>query len=274
MYIGCLSDDIFYGHSLEGIVSGGEIDPDSSNVSDPQKLSELFAGRKKALYTFDDGFSSLLDVLLPLLEEFHLTALLFVTTGYVERTSAPVERMLAAMINDREGFSLLAEIFAGDSMPARGRQALYDVVKKHLRRCGLSERNRWIHWMLEKLGSDLKFFVSDMLTVKDMRFLGAHPLIEIGSHTHSHPSLPSLKSKEIDRELLLSKEKIENWVAGRPTKIAYPYGAHNSTVKSRVKKAGFDRGYTTDPRGLRRNKYFYGKYAVPRIDLNKALEQV
>lgn len=62
---------------------------------------------------------------------------------------------------------------------------------------------------------------------------------EMGSHTRSHPHLPSLADDALARELLDSKALCEVRI-GRPcTSIAYPYGDTDPRVISAVRAAGY-----------------------------------
>jgi peptidoglycan/xylan/chitin deacetylase (PgdA/CDA1 family) len=61
---------------------------------------------------------------------------------------------------------------------------------------------------------------------------------EVGSHTLSHPHLPSLPDPELARELELSRD----WIAQRLgccETIAYPYGRADERVSAAARKAGY-----------------------------------
>jgi peptidoglycan/xylan/chitin deacetylase (PgdA/CDA1 family) len=65
---------------------------------------------------------------------------------------------------------------------------------------------------------------------------------EVGSHTCSHPSLPMLPDKDLDLELLLSREECERRL-GRPCRaIAYPFGHVDSRVVAAAARAGYAAG--------------------------------
>jgi peptidoglycan/xylan/chitin deacetylase (PgdA/CDA1 family) len=72
---------------------------------------------------------------------------------------------------------------------------------------------------------------------------------EIGSHTCSHPHLPTLDDAELARELGDSKARVEQQL-GRPcTSIAYPYGDVDARVAAATEAAGY-RAAGTIPRVL------------------------
>lgn len=58
----------------------------------------------------------------------------------------------------------------------------------------------------------------------------AHSGHEIASHTVTHPTLTSLSKAQIDQELMQSQQDLFAITGTRPTSLATPYGAYNSTV--------------------------------------------
>jgi len=70
-------------------------------------------------------------------------------------------------------------------------------------------------------------------------------LLEIGSHTKTHPHLKDLSTKEdFYKELYESKVKIEKEI-GYPVKhLCYPYGSYNKNVIQQAKRFGYLTGLT------------------------------
>jgi peptidoglycan/xylan/chitin deacetylase (PgdA/CDA1 family) len=66
---------------------------------------------------------------------------------------------------------------------------------------------------------------------------------EIGSHTVTHPSLPSLDDAELERELVESRQAIVARL-GRCEAIAYPYGHADDRVARAAAAAGYGVGVT------------------------------
>jgi len=59
---------------------------------------------------------------------------------------------------------------------------------------------------------------------------------EVGSHTISHPHLPTLSEEDIEREVGESKDIIEEKVGVTPESFAYPYGEYDFRVLYYVRK--------------------------------------
>jgi peptidoglycan/xylan/chitin deacetylase (PgdA/CDA1 family) len=72
----------------------------------------------------------------------------------------------------------------------------------------------------------------------------------IGCHSHTHPDLTTLSPGELEREVLGSKQILEDLV-GRPvTAFCYPDGLSNTRVADAVRGAGFEVAFTIDFGGL------------------------
>lgn len=63
--------------------------------------------------------------------------------------------------------------------------------------------------------------------------------VEIGAHSMTHPKLDMVSSERARREIVESKDLIEQ-IVGRPvTTFAYPHGCHTRVVKELVAAAGY-----------------------------------
>ena len=81
--------------------------------------------------------------------------------------------------------------------------------------------------------------------IKEMADYG----IDFQSHTHTHPSLPTLDAQKIKEEVLTSKQIIEEKLKKKVDFLCYPYGHFNSQVKQILEENGY-RGAVTTKRGV------------------------
>lgn len=86
---------------------------------------------------------------------------------------------------------------------------------------------------------------------------------EIGSHTRTHPLLPTLSSEQAWEEISISKREIEERLCQAVHFFCYPRGAFNEKHIDMVQRAGFKgacstmpgpNGPTTDPFALKRTE--------------------
>lgn len=72
-------------------------------------------------------------------------------------------------------------------------------------------------------------------------------LISIGSHTITHPMLPSLSEEEARRELYVSRMNLEQLLERRITLFSFPFGSFNRRLVDWCRDAGYERVFTTLP---------------------------
>ena len=71
--------------------------------------------------------------------------------------------------------------------------------------------------------------------------------IHFGSHTVSHPKLTELDDNSVNRELIQSKQTIEEQLGVECTHFAYPYGLLAEETRELVRQAGFKTACSTRP---------------------------
>jgi peptidoglycan/xylan/chitin deacetylase (PgdA/CDA1 family) len=70
--------------------------------------------------------------------------------------------------------------------------------------------------------------------------------IEFGSHTVTHPNLSHCSPDQARKELVESKQMIEQLTGNEIISLAYPYGAVNETIKSLAAETGYIFGIATN----------------------------
>ncbi|MDO8793168.1 MAG: polysaccharide deacetylase family protein [Vicinamibacterales bacterium] len=178
------------------------------------------------MFTFDDGYASMLRLALPVLERFQIPAVVFVCPD-------PVARGV------RFWFDAVAERCGVDTVTAM--KALpYEAWIEASRR----------HEMASPEGDPHR-----PLTVDELRRLAASPLIEIGAHTMTHPILANASLDRQRDEIVQSQRVLAGWVGTAPRLFAYPngrpgldYSADTVAIVREVFAEGFAVGDTfTEP---------------------------
>jgi len=72
-------------------------------------------------------------------------------------------------------------------------------------------------------------------------------LVLIGSHTMTHPMLPSLNEEELRRELVGSRAKLETMLNREVTLASFPYGSCNERTLEMCREARYERVFTALP---------------------------
>jgi peptidoglycan-N-acetylglucosamine deacetylase len=100
--------------------------------------------------------------------------------------------------------------------------------------------------MLEQYGLKATFYISprnsefaegDLLTEQGIREIGHN--FEIGSHTVTHPRLPTIPRSQAKKEIADSRNILQD-ITGQPvSSFCYPYGAYTSVHRQLVKDSGY-----------------------------------
>jgi peptidoglycan/xylan/chitin deacetylase (PgdA/CDA1 family) len=88
--------------------------------------------------------------------------------------------------------------------------------------------------------------------------------IEIGVHSATHRSLPTLNDAELDQEVVGSRAIVHRATGIWPEVFAYPYGHWDSRVRALVRSAGYRAGLTLDS-GL--NGALVDPWALRRVNV-------
>lgn len=200
-----------------------------SDSCNPISLHDLRAARaglrplppRPVIITFDDGYRGVLDHALPSLEQHGVPAAVFACADPVLRS----HHFWFDVLWRRDGEA--AVLRARKSAFATWRALIESIDMS----ADPSEQHR-------------------PMTLAELRRLAASPLIEIGGHTLSHPTLALAPADEQRREIAGCRAALQDALGIAVDSFAYPYGvpAHDyvdETVTA-VRNAGFDLAFTTE----------------------------
>jgi peptidoglycan/xylan/chitin deacetylase (PgdA/CDA1 family) len=228
--------------------------------------------RKAVAVTFDDGYADNLLSARPVLERYDVPATCFVTTGKLEQVSEfwwdelaclmletpALPDVLALEVNGRRHSWSLRD--SGDGSrpgmhadgrhwnvlhptPPTPRQKAYRELAAILRTVEAATQETLMSQLAEWAGTWRK--VRDThraLRAEEVVGLNAGGLVEIGAHTVTHPVLSAHPADTQQREIRLSKRRLED-ILGRPVGLfAYPFGARADYTEETVgivREAGF-----------------------------------
>jgi len=172
--------------------------------------------------TFDDGYRSVATRALPLLEAIDVPASVFICTRPVATGTH----------------------FWYDAMS----RAEGDLAVVARRDQGACDWNRVVESWSPPAPQDDELAP---LSIDEVRQLSAHPLIEIGSHTATHPPLAQLGPAAQRREIAEAMSSLEQWTGVRPRAFAYPIGRRGRDYDARtvaiLRTEGVALAFTTEP---------------------------
>jgi peptidoglycan/xylan/chitin deacetylase (PgdA/CDA1 family) len=199
------------------------------------------------LITFDDGWADTYSRAFPGLKKFSMPAVIFLTTGFIgTRGGFWVEQVQKAWRKSSRRARLQSAARETAEANAAASVDLERLVE-WLKRMPASERNVLLECMLGTSGNgDGGADVDYMLSWDQAREM-SDAGVEIGSHTVSHPLLTYEDASSVERELLLSKQILEEKLGRRVRAFAYPSGDWSERVREQAAKAGYGCAFTTQP---------------------------
>jgi peptidoglycan/xylan/chitin deacetylase (PgdA/CDA1 family) len=246
--------------------------------------------------TFDDGYTDNLYNAKPLLERYDFPATAFVTTGHIgERREFmwdELERLLLRPGRLPETLSMKVQGSAREWTLGEAASYSEDDYQRH-RRWKTEERDdpsarhtlfRSLHRLLKPLPESEQQSSLDQLlawsgatasgrethrtmTADEVRRLAEGGLVEIGSHTVTHPALSALTLDRQRHEILQSKAHLEEILGDPVRSFAYPFGGTSDYTAETVgilRESGYTSACSNFPGIVRADTDLY---QLPRIDV-------
>lgn len=218
-------------------------------------------GRQMAAITFDDGLRATFENVSPVLRQEGLPATLFVSTVHLGG-------------GELLWFSYL------NALCFEGRYREVTVEGRRFRLVTLEEKKQ----ARNEMGAMAKQFESPTafvaliraayplpretlleyagMTVDQLVAAGEGDLVEIGSHTLTHPFLSRVSPAEQTREISESKRVLAA-LTGRPVRyFAYPSGDYDGAVLACVQDSGYEAAFATRPRGVGPGPFEIGRVGI------------
>jgi peptidoglycan/xylan/chitin deacetylase (PgdA/CDA1 family) len=105
----------------------------------------------------------------------------------------------------------------------------------------------------------------DGMSAQQVAVCACNPLITIGSHTISHPSLTRCDASGLRRELVDSRRQLEEITGQTIDLLAYPSGAYDRRVAQAAREAGYRAAFALDATGIQ-----MPLYEIPRVGIYRA----
>jgi peptidoglycan/xylan/chitin deacetylase (PgdA/CDA1 family) len=198
-------------------------------ISPADLLAGLSPGGKYALITFDDGYFNN-TLALPILKEFNVPAIFFISTNHV-----------------RQNKSYWWDVLYRERM-AQG------TAPRKIWREGVSFKNlrtdRIEAELSSKFGPDAFVPRGDVdrpFNPAELKEFAANPYVHIGNHTADHAILTNYTPEQVRAQLVDAQGALVEMTGTAPIAIAYPNGAHNDRIIDICGQVGLKVGFTVRP---------------------------
>jgi peptidoglycan/xylan/chitin deacetylase (PgdA/CDA1 family) len=180
-----------------------------------------------ALVTFDDGYRDNFDIAAPILRDRGIPATFFLPTAFVDSPRLPWWDEVACIIKQARVRRLELPPLTLDLDAAPRSQAIQAIIAAFLDETVGDER-RFLEGLAQQaeVDVDTEAMARALFTDWDQvrRLTGPGTDLSIGSHGHSHRKLAGLDGDSQRRELVESRQILEDRLGDEVATLAYPYG--------------------------------------------------
>jgi len=234
-------------------------------------LSKGKLPKRTVIITFDDGYRDNLTLGLPVLEKYGVPATIYITTGFIDRTANLwwLEQEYIVHRLTQLKFELGGSFYHWNLKRLEGKYQAISELNKAFRKMDLESQNKHLVRLRNTIPE--KYSYDDIvLDWSEVLSLDKHPLITIGAHTVNHPALSRLSDEHMKKEMLESKQTLEDKLGHSVEHFAYPYGlpqdAHEREYRA-AKEVGFKSAVTTTVAHLSQAHAKHLK-SIPRVSLD------
>jgi peptidoglycan/xylan/chitin deacetylase (PgdA/CDA1 family) len=239
-------------------------------LSMPEFVKHLQRGKvpnRSVVITFDDGYADNLYNAKPILERHDISATIYlVTEALVEKRNFWWDDLESVLLQpDHLPESLELNLHGSQYSWQLGnarryttadrqndrqlrpwnaspgtRMAFFYAVWQQLRQLSKPERLEAIEMIRDWAGMSQKGQnAARILTKEELHRLENGSLIELGAHTVTHPSLPTLSAGQQIEEIVGGKAQLESILGHPVTSFSYPHGEYSPKTINLVRNAGF-----------------------------------
>jgi len=198
-------------------------------VSQADLVRGLRPGGKYVLLTFDDGYYNNVRAL-PVLSEFGVPAVFFVSTSHV-----------------KEGKAFWWDTAQRETLKRGIAKENVDSLFADLKRLRTAEAEAQLK---KEFGDGVLRPVSDLdrpFTPAELRDFGNHPLVSFGNHTSDHAILTNYSEAEVRAQIQGAQDDIFAMTGKRAEMIAYPNGDESTAITDLARSLGLRLGVGVEP---------------------------
>lgn len=195
--------------------------------------------------SFDDGFANNFKYVLPLIEKYQLPCTFFIT-GIRQ---AGHDILWNDFLCQLQAYGPATFQFRGDDyfknesnayISKASRQPLKDLSRfQNVEwKASLMEVLKG-QWPQEKKSDHEDFWLQ--MNLDEIKALAGSSYSTIGAHGYSHDDLARIPIEDARKEILKSKQFLENLVQRKVDAMAFPYGSYSREVISASKETGFEK---------------------------------
>lgn len=216
----------------------------------------LSTRRKNVVITFDDGYRNVYTQAFPVLRELGLPALLALPTAFVTDGEPLWPDIVERLISDTRLESTDLDGIEGAPVPLASTADRLRAIRRLMAEgtaLPQGDRDAWLNRLSRTLQveSSAEAIRDDPerepLTAEDIRVMSESGLITYASHSHRHMMLTRVDAETMARELVMSKERVEQLAQAPCSFFCLPGGYFNAEVVRAILHRGYTHVFSSEP---------------------------
>lgn len=204
----------------------------------------------KLVLTFDDGYADNLQEALPVCRKHNLPMLVYVTSGFVERTHIAWWHFLEQLIFSESHISIPSRQLDFPTKTTIQKQVCFDQLANMFRNASAHHQRQILEEMSTRYGYQAVDYAKDLfLDHSALKTLAAHKLVSIGVHGVSHAASAFLSDSDFQSEFSQCRDFLEDETSKKIKHSAYPFGSSETVSPENFRltqSLGFDSATTTE----------------------------
>ncbi|MHA1334629.1 MAG: polysaccharide deacetylase family protein [Promethearchaeota archaeon] len=207
---------------------------------------------KYIILTFDDGYRNVIDVAYPIMQKYGAKGCIYIISKLIESEQLLWTDYIKFLLKQWKNENFILKInnqeFKYSLRTKKEREYAIGDIKNRIRKLTNQERLSILKDF--PINNSLKNFknISEdykLLNYDDLDKIDKN-ILEVGSHTRTHPNLNSITEEELYEELFISKCELEKKINRPIVHLCYPAGKYNSKIIQFAKKYNYLTGTTTE----------------------------
>ncbi len=224
-------------------------------------------------FTLDDGYHNNRSHALPIFEHYNVPHTIYVPSLFPEGRGCLWWEILEEAIDttsylhfpDTSGLSPLKIETTAQ------KQTCFEAALTYINQIHPYKVREFIAHIAEQADIDIdKHCQTHIMDWDTLSQHAKHPLVTIGGHTVSHPSLAHLDKEDAQREMKTGLDVLTEKLGTRPRHFSYPYGSADSAAQREfviAKELGLRTAVTTR-KGILQYRHAANLTGLPRLPLN------
>ncbi len=186
-------------------------------------------GGKYVMLTFDDGYFNNVSVL-PILEEFKVPAVFFISAGHV-----------------LEGKAFWWDVLYREMILSKGSDGMLGSAYAKCKSVPTDEAEAWIRAQFKLAALRPTSDLDRPMTPAELKSFSQSKYVVLGNHTLDHAILTNYSAKGVREQIEGGQEALHAMAGVRPSCIAYPNGNHSKSIVEAAREIGLTTGVVAYP---------------------------